>query len=348
VFIIDNRALRNAVHLFGSTMSRFVIGMITLALAVACQKPSSTEAKTGTAADPSAPVARWNGGAISGAELDAQMFDQRKQALDQLLVKKLIEQKAKAENTTPELLWKREVTDKVKKPTDADMKKFYDEQAARQPLPPFEQIKEQIAQYMERPAAQAAQQAYVEKLKKDMGVELLLKPPRVEVAAEGPSKGAASAPVTIVEFSDFQCPYCSKAEETVTQVLKAYDGKVRVVYRDYPLPFHPQAEKAAEAAHCAGDQGKYWEMHEKLFANQKALEPTALKGYAKDLSLDQGKFDKCLDSGEKAKVVETNKKAGEKIGVTGTPAFFVNGYQLSGAQPFEEFKTLIDQELARK
>src|SRR6266496_2107167 len=294
VFIIDNRALETPSQLFGSTMSRFVIGMITLALAVACQKPSTSEAKT---ADPGAPVARWNGGTITAAELDAQMYEQRKQALDQLLVRKLVEQKAKAESTTPEVLWKREVTDKLKKPSD---------------------------------------------------VEVTLKPPRVEVAAEGPSKGASSAPITIVEFSDFQCPYCSRAEETVTKVLKAYDGKVRVVYRDYPLPFHPQAEKAAEAAHCAGDQGKYWEMHSKLFANQKALEPPALKGYAKDLKLDQGKFDKCLDSGDKAKVVETNKKAGEKVGVTGTPAFFVNGYQLSGAQPFEKFKSIIDQELARK
>ncbi len=328
-------------------MSRFVIGMITLALAVACQKPSTSEAKT-AAADPGAPVARWNGGTITAGELDAQMYEQRKQALDQLLVRKLVEQKAKAENTTPEVLWKREVTDKLKKPSDAEMKQFYDEQSAKQPLPPFEQIKEQIAQYMERPAVQAATQAFVEKLKKELNVEVTLKPPRVEVAAEGPSKGASSAPITIVEFSDFQCPYCSRAEETVTKVLKAYDGKVRVVYRDYPLPFHAQAEKAAEAAHCAGDQGKYWEMHEKLFANQKALEPAALKGYAKDLSLDQGKFDKCLDSGDKAKVVETNKKAGEKVGVTGTPAFFVNGYQLSGAQPFEEFKSIIDQELARK
>ena len=195
---------------------------------------------------------------------------------------------------------------------------------------------------------QAAQQAYLDKVKKELNVEVTLKPSRVEVAAEGPAKGPSAAPVTIVEFSDFQCPFCSKAEETVTKVLKTYDGKVRVVFRDFPLPFHPQAQKAAEAAHCAGDQGKYWEMHEKLFANQKALEPPALKGYAKDLGLDQGKFDRCLDSGDKAKVVDSNRKAGEKVGVTGTPAFFVNGYQLSGAQPFEEFKSIIDSELARK
>ena len=327
-------------------MSRSTLGMIAFALAVACQKPSNTEAKTQTPSDPGAPVAKWNGGSISSAELDALVYEQRKQALEQLLVRKLVEQKAKSESVTPDALWKREVTDKIKKPSDAEMKQFYDEQAKRQPLPPFEQVKEQIAQYMERPAAQAAQVAYVDKLKKELKVEIALKPPRMEVAAEGPSKGPAGAPITIVEFSDFQCPYCSRAEETVGKVMKAYDGKVRVVFRDFPLPIHPQAVKAAEAAHCAGDQGKYWEMHEKLFANQKALEPAALKGYAKDIGLDQAKFDKCLDSGDKTKIVETNRKAGEKVGVTGTPAFFVNGVQLTGAQPFEEFKTIIDSELA--
>jgi protein-disulfide isomerase len=320
--------------------------MIAFALAVACQKPSNTEAKTQAPADSSAPVAKWNGGSISPAELDALVYEQRKQALEQLLVRKLVEQKAKAESITADALWKREVVDKVKKPTDAEMKQFYDEQSKRQPLPPFEQIRDQIAQFMERPATQAAQQAYVDRLKKELNVEIALKPPRMEVAAEGPSKGPASAPITIVEFSDFQCPYCSRAEETVGKVMKAYDGKVRVVYRDFPLPIHPQAQKAAEAAHCAGDQGKYWEMHEKLFAHQQALEPPALKGYAKEVGLDQGKFDKCLDSGDKAKVVEANRKAGEKVGVTGTPAFFVNGLQLTGAQPFEEFKTVIDGELA--
>ena len=331
----------------GSTMKRFVLGLFTLTLALACQKPTTTEAKT-AGADQSAPVAKWNGGSITAAELDAQMFDQRKQVLDQLLVRKLVEQKAKAENITAEALWKREVTEKVKKPTDAEMKQFYDEQSKRQPLPPFEQVKDQIAQYMERPAMQAAQNAYVDRLKKELNVEVNLKPPRVEVAAEGPSKGPSSAPVTIVEFSDFECPYCSKAEETVKQVMKNYDGKVRLVYRDFPLPFHPHAAKAAEAAQCAADQGKYWEMHEKLFASQQKLDVPALKGYAKELGLDQGKFDKCIDSGDKAKVVEANKAAGSKVGVTGTPAFFINGYQLTGAQPYEEFKSLIDQELARK
>ena len=329
-------------------MSRLLIGLVTLGVVLGCQRPATTQAKTGQTSDSSAPVARWNGGSITAAELDATMYDQRKQALDQLLVRKLVEQKAKAENVTPEALYKREVTDKLAKPSDADMKKFYDEQAKRQPLPPFDQIKDQIAAYIERPQMAAAQQAFVDKLKKEMNVEVTLRPPRMEVAAEGPSKGPAGAPVTIVEFSDFECPFCGRAEATVKEVMKSYDGKVRLVYRDFPLPMHPQAQKAAEAAQCAGDQGKYWDMHEKLFANQQALEAPALKGYAKDLKLDQAKFDKCLDSGAKAALVEEGRKAGSEAGVNGTPAFFVNGVLISGAQPFDAFKEVIDAELAQK
>ena len=328
-------------------MSRLTLALLTLGLAAtACQKTTSSQAG---AASAGAPVASWKGGSVTTGELDAQTYDQRKQALDQLVVKKLVEQKAKDEKITSEELFKREVQDKATTPSDEEMKSFYDEQAKRQPLPPFEEVKEQIAQFMARPQLQKLQQAFTERLKAEYAVTIALRPPKVEVAAEGgPSKGASGAKVTIVEFSDFECPYCSTAEETVKRVMKEYEGKVRLVYRDYPLPFHPNAGKAAEAAHCAGDQDKYWEMHEKLFANQKALAPDALKGHAKELGLDQGKFDTCLDKGEKAAMVESNRKEGEKVGVTGTPAFFINGYMLSGAQPFEEFKSLIDAELAAK
>ncbi len=324
-------------------MPRLTLALLTLGLtAAACQKTTTSQASSGT------PVATWKGGSVTAAELDAQMYEQRKQALDQLVVKRLVEQKAKDEKVSEEALFKREVQEKVKPPSEEEMKAFYGEQSKQQQLPPFEQVKEQISQYMVRPQLQQAQQAFVEKLKAEYQVNIALRPPKVEVAAEGPSKGPAGAKVTIVEFSDFECPYCSKAEESVNEVMKAYDGKVRLVYRDFPLPMHPNAEKAAEAAHCAGDQDKYWPMHAKLFANQKALEPEALKGYAKELGLDEAKFATCLEKGEKKELVEANRKAGEKAGVTGTPSFFINGYMISGAQPFSEFKSLIDAELAAK
>jgi protein-disulfide isomerase len=152
--------------------------------------------------------------------------------------------------------------------------------------------------------------------------------------------------VTIVEFSDFECPFCVRAEPTVKQILDTYGDKVRLVFKDFPLPIHPNAPKAAEAAHCAGAQNKYWEMHEKLFAAGGKLAVADLKAHAREVGIDGAKFDQCLDSGEKASVVEANRKAGEEVGVTGTPAFFVNGRPLSGAQPFDEFKKLIDKELA--
>ena len=178
-------------------------------------------------------------------------------------------------------------------------------------------MKETIVRYIQQQKGQAAAQAYYDKLKADAKVEILLPPyraPRQQVEAKGPSRGPANAPVTIVEFSDFECPYCSRAEETVSEVMRVYGDKIRLVFRDLPLPNHQNAPKAAEAAHCAGEQGKYWEMHAKLFANQRALEVPSLKGYAKDLKLDQATFDKCLDSGATAALVEASKKAGERGG----------------------------------
>ena len=174
--------------------------------------------------------------------------------------------------------------------------------------------------------------------------------PRVEVAASGPSRGPENAPVTIVEFSDFQCPYCGREYPVVERVMKEYDGKVRLVFRHFPLEFHPFAQKAAEAGACAADQGgeKFWKLHDRMFTNQQKLAVDDLKGYAKELGLDSSRFEKCLDSGEKRALVEADEKAGQEAGVSGTPAFFVNGVFINGAVPYEQFKDAVDRELKRK
>jgi protein-disulfide isomerase len=173
----------------------------------------------------------------------------------------------------------------------------------------------------------------------------------VDVSEAGnPSMGDAKAPVTIIEFSDFECPFCGRyVTQTYPQIKKDYvdTGKVRIVFRDYPLPFHSNAQKAAEAAECADDQGKFWEMHSKLFSNQQALSVANLKKYAGELALDQTKFDECLDSGKHAAEVQQDLADGSAAGVSGTPSFFVNGMLLVGAQPYSEFKKLIDAELAK-
>jgi protein-disulfide isomerase len=152
--------------------------------------------------------------------------------------------------------------------------------------------------------------------------------------------------VTFVEFSDYECPFCKRAETVVDKVVKAYGDKVRVVFGHYPLPMHPNARPAAEAASCANAQGKFWEYHAKLFENQTALGADKLKAYAQEVGLDTAKFDECVAKKEFAAAVDKDIAEAGSIGVTGTPAFFINGRMLSGAQPFEKFKEVIDEELA--
>jgi protein-disulfide isomerase len=154
--------------------------------------------------------------------------------------------------------------------------------------------------------------------------------------------------ITIIEWSDFECSFCARAAPTVKQIKQTYGDKVNIIYKHFPLSFHPNAQKAAEASECARDQGKFWEYHDVLFANQQALGVTSLKQYAVNLGLDASKFNSCLDSGEKAGVVARDMAEGQAFGVSGTPGFSVGGQLVSGAQPFSAFKTIIDQQLSQK
>jgi protein-disulfide isomerase len=153
--------------------------------------------------------------------------------------------------------------------------------------------------------------------------------------------------VTIVEFSDFQCPFCSKVTPTLTQIKENHGKEVRVIFRQLPLPFHKEAKIAAKAALAAHRQGKFWEMHDKLFADQQSLSEAAYEKHAKDLGLDVERFKKDYASAEVKARVDADMREANQLGVNGTPGFFVNGRFLSGAQPFEAFKALIDQELAQ-
>ena len=324
------------------------LAVLAATLLAGCATAGATAAKEQARAKASDPVvARFSGGAVTASELEAATYDARKEALEELVLKKVLDARAKAAGITAQALMRREVAARTKAPTDADVRAKYDEESARQQLPPLEAVRDQVVQYLTGQAQQKAQQEYLETLRTEAKVELLLTPPRFAVAVEGPSRGPDKAPVTIVEFSDFECPYCARGEVSIAEVMKTYEGKVRLVFRDYPLPFHGHAQKAAEAAHCAGDQGQYWKMHETLFANQKALAPADLARHAEAIGLDLEKFAKCLESGAKAPLVEAGRQAGEAVGVSGTPAFFINGVRLSGAQPFSEFKAVIDAELAR-
>jgi protein-disulfide isomerase/copper chaperone CopZ len=161
-------------------------------------------------------------------------------------------------------------------------------------------------------------------------------------------RGNFNAPITLVEFSDFECPFCGKIYPTFKKIIQDYPDKVRLVYKHFPLSFHPNGEKAAESAECAAEQGKFWEYHDKLFDNQQAgFSLEKFKQWAKDLGLKESKFSDCLDSGKYASKVNTEFQEGSSKGVNGTPATFVNGQLVSGAQPYESFKQVIDSLLTK-
>lgn len=162
------------------------------------------------------------------------------------------------------------------------------------------------------------------------------------------SIGDKDAPVTIIEFSDFECPFCERFYSQSYKQIKANyvdTGKVRIVFKHFPLPFHASAQKAAEASECAGEQGKFWEMHDKLFENQNAIAINNLKSYAVDLGLDASKFNTCLDTGKYASKVQKDASDGSAAGVSGTPSFFINGKSVVGAQPYSVFQQAIEAEL---
>jgi protein-disulfide isomerase len=230
--------------------------------------------------------------------------------------------------------------------TDADVDAFYEQNKAQIPRPK-DQVASQIKTYLEQQGQQKARSEYFKTLQAKYKVDYKLEPIRVEVAATGPAKGPANAPVTIVEFSDFQCPFCSRLTPTLAEVEKKYGDKIRLVFRQYPLPFHQNAQKAAEASLCAADQGKFWELHDAMFGNQGELGVDQLKAKAASLGLNADKFNKCLDSGEKAAAIQADVKAGSAAGVSGTPAMFINGRFINGAVPIDQITTVIDDELRR-
>ena len=280
-------------------------------------------------------------------EIENERYEALKEGLDEMVSEELMAQEAKARGITPEKLEEAEVTSKIAAPTDAEVQKVYDENKQALGGQSLDQVKPRIVAYLQQQKSEERSTAFVNELKAKYKTSTALRPPVVKVAADGrPAKGPDTAPVTIIEFSDYQCPFCKRAEQSVEQVVKVYGDKIKLVYRDYPLPMHPNARPASEAAACANAQGKFWEYHKKLFDNQTALEADKLKAYAKELGMDSAKFDKCFDGKEFKAKIDQDIEAASKVGVTGTPAFFINGRMLSGAQPFEKFKEVIDDELA--
>ena len=286
---------------------------------------------------------------FGSAKLSQALFEARRAALDEIVANTLMDEAAKAQGIDRPALIEKEITAKVPQVTDTDITTWFQANQARLNGAPLEQVRQPIRAYLTQERMQGIRAQYIDTLKGKTSVKVMLDPPRQVVStANSPSKGSATAPIEMIEFSDFQCPFCLRADPTVQQVLSTYGDRIRFVYRHYPLPNHPFARPAAEAAACANEQGKFWPFHDRLFASPSKLSDADFKQYATDLGLNTAQFNNCVDTHKLKAQVDKDVKDGEEAGVNGTPAFFINGRMISGAQPFEVFKKLIDDELARK
>jgi protein-disulfide isomerase len=281
----------------------------------------------------------------SPARLRAQEFEVQRRALDEVIAEELLAREAKAKGITVGELLKREVDAHVETPSKEQLELAWSSAHGDVKQLSHEAGLKKIEEMMVSARRQRRREEYVRQLAAEAGVRVLLEPPRQKIDANGPhSVGPAEAPITIVEFTDYQCPFCAKARTTLRDVVSRYGNLVRIVYRDFPLSIHKNAEKAAEAASCAADQRMYDEMHERMFLNQSALDVPALKEHAAALKLDQARFDRCLDSGQYASAVAADLALGRKYGIDATPTIFINGRWVADAS-LPNLYRIIDDEL---
>lgn len=289
------------------------------------------------------------------AKLDSQAIETYKQAAERELVNKLLEKEAKKQKTTVEELMSGVGMNSGVADTEVNefIKANNLEKGVKDPRTGKLQkvSSEEIKRYLESQKRRKSQESFLQGLLASAKVQTVLEEPRTNIKFESymPFIGGKDAKVVIYEFSDFQCPFCARGHESVKQIHQNYGDKVKIVFRHFPLDFHLEAKPAAIASMCAQDQGKFWQLHDKFFENQQELGTESYKKWAKEVGVDSAKFETCLADadGSKAKLLATDQKAAEAVGINSTPTFFVNGKRLAGALPFDQFKSLIDQELSK-
>jgi protein-disulfide isomerase len=262
----------------------------------------------------------------------------------------LIEREAMANGVSHDELLAQELPSRTLSVTDEDIALLYGQNQNAFGGRTLEDMKPEIRAFLDQQRPTQALHAYMDDLRAAAGdVQIGLDPPRTVIAvdADDPVFGPASASVEIIEFSDFQCPFCQRLTATLEQLKAEHGSDIRLVFKDYPLPNHAQAFKAAEAGNCANEQGKFWELHDTMFSRQSELGVEDLKRHAGELGLDQATFDACLDSGRFAEQVSADLMVGQQYGVSSTPTVFINGRAVMGAAPFETFDEIIREELER-
>jgi len=281
------------------------------------------------------------------AAYDRARLEIQWRALNSIIEDKLITLEAAKNKMTREQLLNAEVDSNVQTPSPEEVDEFYEANKAQIPLPKAQALP-QVRQYMIDSSRRRFREMLVTNMRRNFKVVTFLDPLRIDVATAGhPSRGPAAAPVTIVEFADFECPFCGGFYPTLKLIEKNYADKVRLVYRQFPLTnMHPNAQKAAEASLCANEQGRFWEYYDALFSDQSRLSVPALKQTAQTLGLNSAAFNTCLDSGKHAATIQKDRDEARKIGVSGTPTVFING-RLLGGRSYAEVQEVIDDELQR-
>ena len=344
------------------------LGAVAAALAFgsACSRPGHADHRGATdalalpvATVPGAVLASVEGKPITTGDVDVQLgnrllrvrveeYAQKRQVLQGMIATALLENEAARRHASLNELLDQEVEKKARPVTDEEAAAVYEALPDRFRTTARPDALRSIAESMRRQRVAQRRQNFTKELERAAHVQVFLEPPRVRIQASGqPTRGPADAPVEIVEFSDFQCPYCAQMARMLHELAAQYPGKIRLVFRDFPLPMHKDAATAAEAAACAGDQGKYWEMHDRLFAGQKNLARSDLTRYAADIRLQPAKFAACLDGGGHTADWQKDRTDGEKYGVTGTPALFINGRPVFGAATIQDLVQVVGEELER-
>ncbi len=300
-------------------------------------------------------VANVGGRSISAADLDQalqsqiwqlriQEYELRSKTLEFLVNQKLLDIEAARLGRPADTLLQDQVDSKIREPENGEVEAYYLGQRSSINRP-FEEVQLQLRNALKQARIHEARQKYLKSLRDQTTVRVLLRRPKMDVDTKR-LRGNPNAPVTIIEFSDLQCPYCRVIQPTLKQLLSKYGDRVNLAFRDMPLDqLHPLARKAAEATRCAAEQGKYWEYHDLLFSSGK-LADKELAEQARSIGLDGSAFDACVAGGKFKQQIENDLQMGLKAGITGTPAFVINGTLITGSQPIEAFEKIIEAELA--
>ena len=334
-----------------------VLGAV-IAVSAACGAPTHAQSDgqvVGRVGDRAVTMAEldeaWRSNdAASRMRMLQELYETRKRTLDVVIGEILLERESLARGTSRDELLAEELPARTLPITDEDVTRVYEQNRRAFPNMTEEQMSPQIRAFLAQQRPMQALQAYMAELRAGADdVRVDLEPPRtaVDVAPGDPVLGPAGAPVQIVEFSDFQCPFCERLTGTLDRLKAEFGDEIRLVFKDYPLPNHAEAFKAAEAGLCANAQGMFWELHDTMFSNQDALEVDDLKRHAGELGLDQAAFDACLDSGRFAEQVSADLQHGQALGVQSTPTIFINGRAVMGAAPYEVFEEIVRDELDR-